>query len=517
MMLIRRVKKAIRRAAERIRGSTVVRSATFGICVGLALSLGAKGAGLHDRPAGSLQLAQSPVSAPVNGAGQGKHLAADPVNRKEARSSESGGTDKDCYFVSSSGNDGASGSREAPLLTLESVQTKMRETETKCAVLLPGIYHRTEPLVLTELDNGQTWQGNDAGDVMINGDGKQTDIFLILGGSNITIAKLKMANAAYRGVGIHGGLAFPHDRAFKITVAPAVGNRIENTEVYNIAPLDYSNPGYWNSGGVAAQGHVTGTIIANNYFHDMNSMGLGLRAEGLVGDDISDSSIKNNIVTNTMKTTTDGGAIYVQDIGGKSTNITVSNNYISDYQGAGGAEGHGIYLDQAASNVVVINNFIQAGPSAGEGTTALLLSSGKNIVFAHNIIDLGTTGQVIVAGILRYPTGYTTDMANNVISSNVIVMNFAGRQKTAYFGLAGYSYMLGGKGVVAPTITNNIYKNYGGGQERTDGHIKSDASPMHRDPLLADNGKLQQSSVAFSRPVDFQQSSELRGPPWHRF
>jgi hypothetical protein len=421
-----------------------------------------------------------------------------------------------CYCVSPTGNDNNDGTRDVPFLTLEKAREEMRRNQTKCTVLLPGIYDRTSPLTLTSADSGETWQGT--GDVLISGSGTQSDIILILGGSNITITNLKMANAAYRGVGIHGGLAFADDPAFNTSVPAATGNKITNTEIYNIAPLDYTGPAYWNSGGVAAQGRVIDTTIENNFFHDMNSMGLGLRAEGQAGDDISGGMIRNNILIDTMKAiTADGGAIYVQDIGARSANIVISNNYISNYQGATAKEGHGIYLDQAASNILVTDNFIQAGASAGEGTTAFLLSSGNNVTFSNNIIDLGSTAQVSIAGILKYPTGYTTNMANNVISSNIIVMNFAGEQKTAYFGLAGYSYMFGGNGVVPPTISNNVYKNYGGGEERTDGHIQSDANPIHLDPLLISSDRLLPGSPVFRHPVDFRQFNGLRGPPWHRF
>jgi Right handed beta helix region len=406
------------------------------------------------------------------------------------------------FYVSVSGDDGNDGSAAAPFRTLERARDAMRGSSVKTASVGPGIYARKAPLVLTKLDDAETWLGNRVAE--LDGGGTIADGFLIMGGSHITIDGFKIKNVLYRGVGIHGGAAFSDDPVFNVTTGPAAGNTVQNTEVFNIsaprgAKEDYS---FWNSGGVLAEGNVPQTTIAHNYFHDIASMGTRLGAER-PGDDISGSAFDSNIVVNAMQSISDGGAIYVQDTILKSVNISITHNYIYNFQGPSNDQGRGIYLDQSASNVAITNNIIRAGEWGAEGASAVLLSGGSNNVVSNNIIDLGCNSRTITAVFLMLPSGPNTEMRGNRFERNLILSNFKGAQNTFFFNQDGYSYYCGGN-VPAPRVANNVYFNAAGGEEGTDGNCLSDAAPRHVNPQVSPvQYKFAQGNALLKAPVNF--------------
>jgi hypothetical protein len=406
------------------------------------------------------------------------------------------------FYVSASGHDENDGSAAAPFKTLERARDAMRGSNVKTTSVGSGIYTRLAPLVLTKLDDGETWLGNRAAE--LDGGGTITDGFLIMGGSHITIDGFRIKNVLYRGVGIHGGAAFSDDPVFNVATSPAVGNTVQRTEVFNVsaprgAKADYS---FWNSGGVLAEGRVPQTTITHNYFHDTASMGTRIGAER-PGDDISGSVFDSNIVVNSMQSISDGGAIYVQDAMLSSANISITHNYIYNFQGPANDQGRGIYLDQSASNVTITDNIIRAGEWGAEGAAAVLLSGGNNNVVSNNIIDLGCNSRTITAVFLMLRSGPNTAMDGNSFERNLILSNFKGAQNTFFFNQDGYSYYCGGD-VPAPKLANNAYFNAAGGEEGTDGNCLSDAAPVHVNPQVSPlQYQLAKGSELLKAPVKF--------------
>lgn len=415
------------------------------------------------------------------------------------------------FHVSPGGDDANAGSAAAPFKTLERARDAMRLGQVKLTSVLNGVYFRTEPLLLNELDNDQTWLGN--GGAVLDGQDQVTDLILIMGGSRINIDGFLLRNARYRGVGIHGGAAFSDDPIFNVNVGPASGNIVRNSEIFGIsaprgAPGDYS---FWNSGGVVSQGLVPFTIISNNYVHDVNSMGMRIGAER-PGDDYSGSKIERNIIVSSMRVISDGGAIYLQDVNAKSTDVSITHNYIYDFQGSANDQGRGIYLDQSASNVDVSGNIIRAGPHGAEGSAALMISGGSNNRVTNNVVDLGCSSKIITAIFLMLKSGPNTSMSGNTFERNLVLSNFRGLQKTTTFNHQGYSFYCGGK-FPTPKIRNNVYFNAARGEQRTDGDCVSDDAPVSTDPgVVGKNYRLNPRSPVFNAPISFVSIDPGWGP-----
>jgi len=435
-----------------------------------------------------------------------------------------------CWFVSPTGNDANAGtSSVAPFASLERARTAMRFGVTVCTNVMQGTYVRSAPLVLTSADNGETWIAYASDPVrtaILDGLCLIPGIFQISGGSNITIDGLVMRNVEYYGVAIHGGTAsvnvsFP----FNQTVGIASGNTVQNSEFYDIsAPAFGGNSDFFTSGGVSAEGNVPTTAIRSNYVHDANANGLIVWNDAQLNDNISNSVVQNNVVLKTGGSVSDAGGVYVNDYLATSTNILIDHNYIVDYQGITVALGHGIYMDQALSNTTVTNNVIRERTIGADSTSALFNDCGINNTISNNLIDLGTSGAVSIMGWLKFATGTCTAMTGTTFNKNIIVMAFTGNQHTVMFS-NGFSYQFGGSIPNFPTISNNMYFNYAGGQARTDGNGASDGSPVTgSNPLLADNYRLctasgapvagcTVASQALSAPLNFTQLAGGWGPP----
>ncbi|MFG1266256.1 right-handed parallel beta-helix repeat-containing protein [Xanthobacter aminoxidans] len=420
-----------------------------------------------------------------------------------------------CFYVAPNGADGAPGTRSAPFQSLERARDAMRTSDTRCTYLRMGEYRRTQPLLLTQPDNGQVWSADPSDPPLqahLNGQGTLTDIILIQGGSHITIDGLKMSDVLYRGVGIHGGQAHIRDFVMGTDVPPAMDNIVRNTEVYNISAPRGFDSSFWNTGGVAAVGNVKSTIIENNYFHDIASMGLRIVNSGAKDHDISGARITNNIVKRAVRTISDAGSIYVQDIYGRGTDIEIKGNFVEDFQGPSNGQGRGIYLDMATSNTTIEDNVIVAGPHAAEGTSAIITSGGNNILIKNNIIDLGSTGRVFPFSYIR-PVHFSTDMKNVSFKSNIILAEFSGKQSTHFVGTRGFAYPCGGAISTPATITFNMYHNSAGGEERTDGNCSGDQNPIHANPrVIGANYQIAPGSPALAAPLDFKTLPRLWGP-----
>jgi hypothetical protein len=255
---------------------------------------------------------------------------------------------------------------------------------------------------------------------------------------------------------------------------------------------------------------------------------LRISMQPVAGSDISGALIQNNVIVRAMQFENDGGAIYLQDTQGTSTNIQILHNYVLDYLGFSNNKGACIYADQKTSNVTVKNNVCRIRLRGAPATTAIVTNCANNMLWQNNIFDLGSSG-IVQGGEFIKGGGVLgcTNMTSVSYIGNIILFNFAGNQHTDdTFGVLGYTYMCIGTPLVAnPSIGNNMYFNYAGGQARTDGNCASDSSPVTgMDPLMADQYRLctdagvpvagcTGASPALSAPLSFTQLAGGWGPP----
>lgn len=444
------------------------------------------------------------------------------------------------FYVSPSGNDSNAGTLAAPFLTLGKAQTSMRASAIKTTYLRSGTYSSTA-LALSSSDNGETWSyyAPDGFNTAIvdGGSSSQTsggNPVLIDGGSNITINGLKVQNCKNYCIGVHGGE--PDGTAgFPSNVATTDGNTITNSvidTVYNTANNGWAGGGFWISG-KNTNLSITENVIQNTYgsairivktASSQDSTNLTYTFTGL--------KISGNAILNTDIFTSDNGAIYLEDFNNLSTNISIANNFIRDYQqNPATTKSTGtlyrnvpVYLDSGTSNVTISGNVIGSTANAG---AALLVTNGsansfynaggQNNRWSGNIIDLGATAAVVL---LAYDDQLNTATGNS-FTGNIVIGKWAGSQAGTFFGKgpAGYYYA---DSVTAhyPTVTHNLYFNFGGGTIRSDSTNAggSDASPVTAtDPLFVSGGQciytLNGGSSVFGSPLNFPPIVGGWGPP----
>lgn len=254
--------------------------------------------------------------------------------------------------------------------------------------------------------------------------------------------------------------------------------------------------------------------VQNNYCHDTNSMGINFVNSGRDSDNISGLTISGNIVVNACQVVSDCGAIYVEDIGARNGGISIKNNYIVNYLGTSNSTTHGIYLDQAASNVEVKYNIVRAMSRGDALVSSFMMSSGENNRIENNVLDQGCSGAVSIGQIISYPTGFVTSMTGNVISRNLMLFHFAGAQTTTGYS-NGASYQMGGT-VKAPwkvIISNNNYFNSKGGPAVATGNDAGDAAPSYVDPQITDATYQVANGAILSAPFSWVDIITAWGPP----
>jgi hypothetical protein len=363
----------------------------------------------------------------------------------------------------------------------------MRNSSVKTTYLRSGTYSLGSEILLTNADNGETWQqypGDLINSAIVDGAGLIQCGFDLQGASNVLIDSFTLRNFIRIGVNIHGGLGYAGSILNSATVAAAANNTVSNMEIYNLATPNDSNR--FDTGFVEAGGNVPNLTIANNYFHDCNSQGINVANSNDVlshprpGDTIGGLRIINNIVANASQVVTDTGAIYVQDLSHTDTNLLISQNYI--VFGAVTVDAHGIYLDQATSNMVVTSNIVWGGSQGGNDVNCCFVSCGKNNHIYNNVFDVGSSAKMMAAVVISNPTGPITDMSNNIIERNLVIFRFAGSQQTSAFTYTGFTYVVTGA-VAQAVFTNSDYFNFQGGAALSTGpNNNSDSSPLFINP-----------------------------------
>lgn len=434
------------------------------------------------------------------------------------------------FYVAPSGSDINAGTIRAPFETLAAAQKAMQKSRLiKTTYIRGGMYRVSSSLKLGREDSGETWMyyppdGIDTA-VLDGGDTVAGGMIAIDGASNLTINGLKLQH--YYDYGINGGFsgaAHPETR----DVPHGAGNLIENCDVgFNVITK-------WESSGISVS--APDTYIINNYVHDVGSQGIAIYAY-FPGDSIDGSVIANNLVLRAVQRMSDGGGIYVSMHGisrSEIQHVTVANNYVRDMGAANTWGVNGIYLDDLASNVLVIGNVVGppnlttgTGPHSRYGThdiCAFNNNSGNHNVYTGNIIDLGSAGNEFIA-LFYYDRDEMFDvgMDGNSFTRNIIVSNIAGplkadsEEKTAYAyneskDPAGYGY----------TIKDNVYWNSAAGHRVfSNGTLSSDSNPIIEDPLLSEWAyAVASTSPVFHVPVCWQGIEGGWGParvhrPWY--
>lgn len=403
--------------------------------------------------------------------------------------------------ASSGGSDSNPGTQANPFLTVAKCQSAMRASggSTLICNIRSGTYSLSSPLTLTSSDNGQTWQNGDAVLTAVFDGGSSSGStgtnwgFVINGGSNITIQGLKFQNFTFGDVVVRGGASF--EGQFSAT-GTANANTVKNNELGRTFSASILNG---NGGNMYIEGQATNTKVFNNAIHDATGMCLAIHSNSdssTPNDNTSGSDIENNAIWNCAGG--DQGAFYAEDLtsgcnntGCGSLGNKLINNLIWGYQVQANVQSGGrcMYFDEGASGWTVTGNICGPAQNANcpaggqDGTTAIFLSTGFNMIVKDNIIDLGSTSCVVPVTYLRFPSpppNFTNVMSGNQIQNNIQVGSWSGGSNACIFGVCGVAYN-GSGSFPAPTISNNAYTQYGAGSNLPTsggGSLSGDSSPQ---------------------------------------
>jgi hypothetical protein len=441
------------------------------------------------------------------------------------------------FYVAPNGSDANNGTLLSPFATLSQAQSAMRFSTTKTSYIRAGTYSNIS-LTLTASDSSETWSyyppdGYNTAilDGGASGPGNGQNVITVLGASNVTVNGLLIQNYRQWGIGIHGGQT---DTPNGFTSDTAAAN--DDTFINNSFKNGYTtlNQG-WGGGAIFGIGLIQSLTIANNVA--VNQYGSCYRVGASNGDggrgtqpgyNISGLTIKNNVCLVSNQATGDNGAIYIQDENEASTNITISNNFVRDYQnnpalrnGNTPIRDVAVYLDTGSSNVTIDQNVIANTAYAIQGSTsvpstmAFYTSDGHNNKWYGNLVDLGTAG--LICNFDYEWDGVGSSTTGNVVTSNLFIANWSGAQ--ACFGSANgpFAYPSGGApSMVLPSVSNNFYYNYGSGSMSTRGDLFSDSAPTTGvDPSIGPGFSypLNANSPAYDSPTGFPGIPGNWGPP----
>jgi len=397
--------------------------------------------------------------------------AASSPPSSSSSSSGGGGTTPSvvpAYYVSADGNDSNSGSLAAPFATLAKAQEVMESSTIKTTYIRAGQYPTTSTFTLTAADSGTTWQyypSDGPGTAVFDGGAHGTLVgWMIDGGSNITINGLKMTNFIWSGIIVHGGGRDTRNSCTPHIVGAATENQIINNEISGTSGIGDVTVGQTCNGvAIDVEGLVNDTVVANNYVHDNNCRGIDLRntdlISGAVGD-FSGSVVKNNALLNNMLTASDGAAIYVWNPNSfKSSQWTVTNNFIRDYSSTSnsGHAGHALYCDYECSNGTWTFNVITGSSNA----VAFITNDGKNNAFQYNVFDLNSQNLTAVWMTESFDIHHQ-GTPGNVWKNNIIIAKSPALPEVTGTGLSlGTNYSAQNNGSPAPNPVAPAYgSNY---------------------------------------------------------
>ena len=421
------------------------------------------------------------------------------------------------FFVSPTGSDANNGtSRAAPFQNLSKAQTAMQgatAASAKVTCLMAGTFNITSAINLGTTDASETWEFDPQSGVntaTVDGGGT-TDIFTMNGTfDSVTWNGIRLQNPKDFAIGSISGA-----QANLVIQNNDIGHNHDSNECCGgFAAIVTLSPGH---------GPV---FVYNNYVHDTVAQGITIYAFD-AGDTFDGTVVQGNVVLNACKVVNDCGGIYMDSRFSNTTagKATIQGNFIRDY-GTAGVQAEGIYLDDDTSNVTVQGNVV--GPTSINVTSSwgeTILNGGCCNTIKNNIFDQGASGARFTATFNGPGDGgainFTWNGANTFFN-NIVLSNFQGQQDTTPMGQGNFSFLEGGgynnvpqfgASFLGGAVRANMYKNYGGGSEFTNGNIFGDASPTHADPLCSGYlYALSPTSPAFAQ-INFQPISTNWGPP----
>lgn len=409
-----------------------------------------------------------------------------------------GAPDAQAVVIAPNGRDSNRCTLSAPCRSLERAREAVRDASDKVVYLRAGRYIRTQTFVLTSEDDGETWMtypGDRVDSAVLDGGGTVAgSVIGIRGGSHIRINGLGIQHYHDQGIGLNAGPLY--------RLPNSAGIVVENCDIGFNSAAAVS----WAASAIIFEGVVTGTVISHNYIHDLTSEGVVITAYN-PGSSIDGTVIESNVVLRASQAMTDDGSIYVgMHNRNTSDHVAIRNNFVRDWGGVGVKGAHGIYVDDTASHVTVTGNIVGPPVSGAVEPSNIILNGGSDNTLTGNLLDLGASGADTAVVFYGDKTTVTHGMAGNVFSGNIVISGFAGTQKD-------YTYPELWRGEL-PTIANNVYHNYGGGQERTDGHRSGDAAPLHIDPRISGwTYTIAADSPVYAPPVNFPRLPGGWGPP----
>lgn len=298
------------------------------------------------------------------------------------------------FYVSTTGSDANNGtSYSTPFLTLEAAQAAMQATGGGTTYLEGGTYALTKPISLANSDTHETWTAY-PGQVPVLDGGNATSyaFFVDVFNAYITISDLRIQNFT------NSGISALYTSYLTISF---------NT-IYNITSPD------WRSGVAGASvlfENVQSSTISENDIDKNTYAGIAVEAGG-TGDSISGNVIGSNYVKNVCNLVNDCGSIYVLDATQQSTDVKIERNSINGF-GTTTSGGKGIYMDNGASNVTVVNNNIY-----GTGDYCFENHGGFSNVVRLNICDM--TSMARLGLYQNYANAPNGGMAGNIFEDNIV-------------------------------------------------------------------------------------------------
>lgn len=322
----------------------------------------------------------------------------------------------------------------------------MQASSIKTTYLMSGTFALAAPLALSSADAGESWLAAPGATPVLDGGGTVAAAITDSGGSKVVIRWLTIQNFSQHGIRTSG-------------VTSAV---IDSNTILNIASTN------WNEGPIEVDGTFTGGKITHNLIRKAGYTGIAVHAAA--GNDISNVVIDSNAVYDTMLTVADGGAIYVMDRAHASTGVIISHNVVGNY-GSTSNGSKGIYLDDLASHVTVIDNVVY-----GTGQWALQVHGGDHDIFQNNVFDITHAGKL---GLYQDDlTWGDYGMGSNVFTCN-IVYSSGGAPSTLWDVQKS-----GSAAMALPDVSGNDYWRVGGTLPNTAPIV--DSSPTVADPKFVD-------------------------------
>lgn len=299
-----------------------------------------------------------------------------------------GGTTQSCmaffpaYYVSPTGSDSNNGTAaNTPFQTLAKAQTALQSgNSTKTVYLMNGIYNLSAPLVLGDLDSGESWLAYPEQTPILDGGANNVATGIAIAGTNgannISVRWLTLRNFGSAGLSLWN----------------ANSDLIDSNTIDAIGTGTTGSP---HPQGIAITGRTTNVMISHNEIYNTATYGIGVSSDATTNRSNHSLTLDRNYIhdVNLQSGLLETGGIYVTDPAEAETGVAISNNKIENFGQSTTTHvigARGIYLDGGSSNINVSGNYI-----TGRGSAAFTISGGTNITIAHNVFDISLLADLV--------------------------------------------------------------------------------------------------------------------------